>query len=464
MAVSSRVNSTQSLAASNLYRRGADAIAEIRRGDCDRAVAQRSALFAFAVRTISAGIAYFSQVLLARWMGSFEYGIFVFVWIWVLILGGLIPIGLNTSVIRFIPEYEQHTKHALIRGLLFGNRILSICVGTGVALIGTAGLYIFSDQIENHYILPIYLALICLPLYALSEVQDGIARAFGWLDLALIPLYIMRPLLLLITMGGAYIAGLEMTAVTAAGAAILATWACGIIQLIFLNHRTKRRIKPGRREYQYDLWIKTSLPILLIEGFDIFLQNTDVIVLSAFYSPSDVAVYFAALKTMSLIVFVRFAVSAAVAHRFSAHHASGDQEQLASVIRDAVHWTFWPSLAGAIAILALGYPLLSLFGSDFTAGYPAMFVLAVGFLIRAAMGPAEYLLNMLGEQKACAGVLFSSAVLNLVLNILLIPPLGLLGAASATAMSLILASLLFFIVAKRRLGLDISIRQKNSPH
>ncbi|MFQ5626838.1 MAG: oligosaccharide flippase family protein, partial [Methyloligellaceae bacterium] len=73
----------------------------------DNAATQRAALFAFAIRVVSAGIAFFSQVLLARWMGSFEYGIFVFVWVWVLILGGFAPLGLSTSCMRFVPEYRE---------------------------------------------------------------------------------------------------------------------------------------------------------------------------------------------------------------------------------------------------------------------------------------------------------------------------------------------------------------------
>ena len=62
-------------------------------GSGDHASTSRAAVMAFLIRVVSAGIAYLSQVLLARWMGSFEYGVFVFVWVWVLILGGLAPLG-----------------------------------------------------------------------------------------------------------------------------------------------------------------------------------------------------------------------------------------------------------------------------------------------------------------------------------------------------------------------------------
>ena len=86
-----------------------------------------------------------------------------------------------------------------------------------------------------------------------------------------------------------------------------------------------------------------------------------------------------------------------------------------------------------------------------------MFVLAVGFLVRASMGPAEFVLNMLGEQGLCALVLVVSAVLDVALSFALVPAFGMLGAATATSIALVTAALMNFVVARRRLELEISI-------
>src|SRR3954471_14380149 len=60
----------------------------------DMSRAQRIAGTAFLIRVMSAALIYLSQVLLARWMGSFEFGIYIYVWTWVLLLGGLVDLGL----------------------------------------------------------------------------------------------------------------------------------------------------------------------------------------------------------------------------------------------------------------------------------------------------------------------------------------------------------------------------------
>ncbi|MEQ1671001.1 MAG: flippase [Hyphomicrobium sp.] len=430
--------------------------------DGEREKTQRDAILAFAVRVLSAGLLYLSQIVLARWMGSFEYGIYVAVWTWVLILGGLAHFGLNTASIRLAPEYRETQDFEALRGLIRGARLAALASSTAVMLIGLGGVYFLQAKIESHFVLPVYLALFCIPLYALTDVQDGIGRGNAWMGVALIPPYVLRPLLLLGAMIGANAYGLPMTAATAAAAAIAATWATGIIQLLLINRRIAASIAKGPRRYAFKSWLKVSLPLVLISGCELALQNTDVLVISRFMTPTDVGIYFAAGKTMALIMFVHYAVGSAVAHKFAALNARGDKEGLRAFVKDAVNWTFWPSLAGAVFILALGKPLLWCFGPQFDAGYPVMCILVVGFLFRSSMGPAEYLLNMLGEQALCATVLLAAAILNIALNFALVPSFGLIGAALATSISLVMVALMNSVVVWRRLDIEIAI-WKNLP-
>ncbi len=104
-------------------------------------------------------------------------------------------------------------------------------------------------------------------------------------------------------------------------------------------------------------------------------------------------------------------------------------------------------------ILAFGRPLLSLFGAGFEAGYDVMFILAIGMLARAAVGPAERLLNMLGERKQCAAVYAIAFAINLALCVILIPRIGIEGAAIATSTALVAESLMFYRVAQAAAGL-----------
>jgi O-antigen/teichoic acid export membrane protein len=160
---------------------------------------------------------------------------------------------------------------------------------------------------------------------------------------------------------------------------------------------------------------------------------------------------------LALVAFVNFSVSAAVAHRFTEYHVSGDRERLSTFLAESIRWTFWPSLVAMALILAVGRPFLWLFGKGFVDGYPIMFVLAIGLLARAAVGPVERLLNMLGQQNICALVYALSFAINIIGCAILIPFIGTIGAAAATSVALVVESILLFIVTKRRLGLHVFI-------
>ncbi len=428
----------------------------------ERERTQRNAVIAFSVRCLSAALMYGTQIILARWMGSFDYGIYVLVWTWVLILGGLSHFGLSLASIRLVPVYREREDLDGLRGLTVGSRLAALACGTAIMALGLTGIWLFEPLIEHHFVLPLYLGLICIPLFALTDVQDGLGRGNAWMSVALVPPYILRPMLLLAAMYVAHAQGAAMTAPTAAAAAIIATWASGLIQTVLLNARLRDSVPRGDRSYRFGAWLKISLPLLVILFCEVLLQNTDILVISRYMSPSDLAIYYAAGKSMALIMFVHYAVGSAVANRFATLNARGDREGLKAFVRDSVNWTFWPSLGCALIILAFGKPLLWLFGPQFEAGYPVMCILVVGFLFRSSMGPAEYLLNMLGEQALCATVLFAAAVLNIALNFALVPTYGLIGAATATSISLVMLALMNSIVVWRRLAIEIAI-WKNLP-
>ncbi len=419
----------------------------------DTATAKKVAGGAFLFRVGNAGIAFASQILLARWMGESEYGIYVYVWTWVLLLGGMTSLGLASAPQKFIPEYADGGDHALLRGFLLGSRLLSMVFATVVTAVGLLALWLFGDVLDHWAIVPLVLALVCVPMYVLTDVQDGIARTYNWIDVALAPAYLVRPLLILALLAALSWAAYAPTAVTAMAATIVATWVTAIAQLALLEKRLRARTPRGPRAFAPRTWMAVSLPIFMVEGFYLLLAYTDVLVLSAFREPHEVGVYYAAVKVMSLVAFVSFSVSAAVAHRFTEYAVAGERERLETMVRDAARWTFWPSLGGAVIILALGWPILWLFGPAFVEGYPVLFVIAIGLLARATVGPLERLLNMLGQQNVCAAVYGGAFLLNIALAIALVPGFGMMGAAAATSLTLVMESILLFVITRRRLGL-----------
>ena len=113
----------------------------------DRSLAQRVASAAFLIRVLAAGLAFASQVLLARWMGTFEFGIYVYVFTWLMVIGAVVDVGLASAAQRFIPQYSEKGAWSQLRGFLSGSRWLAFWFAMVVSI---AGLFII--QALDHWL------------------------------------------------------------------------------------------------------------------------------------------------------------------------------------------------------------------------------------------------------------------------------------------------------------------------
>lgn len=422
-------------------------------GGSDSSLARRLAGAAFLIRVVSAVIAFLSQIVLARWLGGFQFGVYVYAWTWVLLLGGMVDLGLGSAAQRFIPEYAEREQFALLRGFLRGSRWLACLIATTIAGAAAGLIVALSPHIAPADVVPLFIACATLPVYGLLQVQSGIARSYGWVNLALSPAYVIRQVLLLALLACAFAAELAMNAVTATLTAAVASWAVALGQSVVLDRRLVAKIEPGPRAYAVGSWLSIAAPIFVVEAFYLLLTYSDVIVLQQFRPADEVGVYYAAAKTMALVAFIYFSVAQTLAHKFAEYHVAGDRRRLADFLAVAVRMTFWPSLGSIVVLLVFGKPLLRMFGHDFVSGYYLMFIIAVGLLARASVGPAERVLNMLGERHSCALIYAGAFAINLVLCFVLIPRMGIAGAAVAGAIALVSESVSLFVVAKIRLGL-----------
>jgi len=419
--------------------------------------ARRMALLIFAIRVVGAGLAYLSQIILARWMGAHEYGIYSLVWTWIIILGIFACCGFSSSPNRFIPEYTEKNDLDHLRGFLLSSRLLALAVATLIAAAGMLFVWLIRPVIDAYYVLPAIIILFALPLFSPGSVQDGIARSYDWPLLAMMPTFIWRPLLILGIILALVLSGQPATAVTAAIAAVIATWTVALTQYLTLKSKLRTRVEPGPRAYQLGPWLAVSLPMLLVEGILQLITSADVIMVSLWHPPEEVAVYFAASKTLALVHFVYFAVRAASAHRFSKLHHAGDHEGLSEYVRTATRWTFLPSLAAGFMLLLIAPLLLKLFGAGFERGYPLIAILMAGVIARASVGPADALLSMSGHQRVCASIYALTFGVNVALNFLFIPMLGLPGAALATALAILFEAICLATAARRKLNVNTFI-------
>ena len=393
------------------------------------------------------------QVFLARWLGLFEYGIYAYVWVWIYMLALVAPMGLNDGAVKFIAEYLGKEDWAHLHGVMRVVTFLPIVSSIASALMGAFVIWMLSDQIEAYYVLPLLTGMIFVPLFSVADVQEGVARGFGWMNFAYIPNYIFRPLMVVLFTGGAYYIFGSANAVTAIWAGIAAIAISMTVQRVLLSRKIRTTVKAAEPSYKTRAWVIYSAPLILICTFELILANMDMIMLGYFKDPDVVGVYFSATRIHNLVCFIQFAAVSIAAPRFSRLHAMGSLDELNQFMKGIAHLMFWPTLGAFLFLLVFGSWVLSWFGEGFEAGYLAMVILVGGLLVRNTVGPIEYLLNMTGNQNASLMALGTAGIVNLCFNALWIPDYGMQGAAMATALSYVVGTSLLVILLKRRLGM-----------
>ncbi|RZK82819.1 MAG: lipopolysaccharide biosynthesis protein, partial [Methylobacterium sp.] len=160
----------------------------------------RTALDVFAIRIASAGFAYGAQVLTARLMGWQEYGIFATVWVWTAMVGHSVTLGLSQGACRFLPVDQARGDLDHARGYLVAGAVAIGGAALAVALLGAAVLTLWPGWVAGPYRAPLLVAALVLPLFALQDYLEGLARSQNWAVLAIAPPYLLRQTVMMVAM------------------------------------------------------------------------------------------------------------------------------------------------------------------------------------------------------------------------------------------------------------------------
>ncbi|NET32671.1 MAG: oligosaccharide flippase family protein [Cyanothece sp. SIO1E1] len=417
----------------------------------------QGASIAFLLQTTGVGLAYGMQILLAQWMGAAEYGTYQYAITWGTFLAFLAGLGLPLVVLRSISEYRTREDWPRVKGVITSSWQQTLIASLSIALLGTAVMQLRPVYQLLNSSLSLLLGLWTVPLLALMNLQREIARAFRHIALAYAPSLVIWPLM---TMAGAFLylqTHHTLTSVPVIGTAMLGLGVVLAIQHFCFRQLLATTLWHVRPVYELRQWLMAALPLLLIDGAFVVLGQTDVLMIGTLLDSEAVGFYSAALQTARWVNFALFAVNAIAAPMFASLYAQGDRAALQKIISAVAHWVFWPGIAIAIGLIGLAQPILSIFGPEFVQARAEIAVLSVGQLVNVGVGSVGYLLIMTGHQRQCAYVATSSALLNLVLNAIGIPWLGILGAALATAVTMATWNLWMLVLVIKHIRVNSSI-------
>ncbi|HKJ96018.1 MAG TPA: polysaccharide biosynthesis C-terminal domain-containing protein, partial [Gammaproteobacteria bacterium] len=221
-----------------------------------------------------------------------------------------------------------------------------------------------------------------------------------------------------------------------------------------------RRVRP---EYHTRYWIRTSLPMLVMLGMSLVMNQLDTIMLGAINGTDAAGLYFPLARMSQLAAFGLLSANAIVAPMISELHTAGQRDRLQRLLTLAAIGTSAITLTVVVGFWLFGEWILGLFGAEFVAGYPALLVLLLGQVVNAFCGPVGFMMTMTGHQDRASLVVIGGALVNATLNALLIPQYGIMGASVATGISIAFWNLwmLFEVWRRHRLNTSVFARWPN---
>lgn len=411
----------------------------------------KGASFTLAVRVYGAALAYLIQLYLARSMGAEQLGIFVFAWTWLSLVAFLMPLGFDTALVRFLATFVGKKQWHHAKGVIRLGYIATLIASLTVTVLGLAFIWL-TGELTEPYTLALTVATASIPVLALVNLQEGIARGFNWIYQVSLPRFALRPTLFLLVVLCIMAAGYPVrssSVICAMSAACLLTW---LYQYWRYRRSLSAEVTKAAGSRNTRQWLFVALPMVFVVSFEQLLANTDIVMLGMMESPAATGIYNIAVRIAGIALFIFFAVSVFSAPRIADLYSQNRLEDLirfSSKVRLSIAL---PTVGGLLVLVTFGAPLLDMFGPEFSVAYGPMVVLCIGVGARALAGPVDNLMTMTGQQNKLAKVLGIVALLNIGINSVLIPLYGAMGAALATTASAITELSWVSILAGRHIG------------
>ena len=398
----------------------------------------KGAGISFVGKVASTGFKYLTQVILAWLLGAELFGLYT-LGIVLYQFGELFArMGLESGAVRYVSIHHTARDASRLKGILLYALGLPFCSGL---VFGTA-LFVASNPIaeiifdQPEFAPALRLFAIALPFGASMTVTAFATRGF---HTTLYYVYIWELLLPLTNLVlAAFLCTVGFGLWGAALAWVLAV-ITGLVAAVYFLQRLfpaigRRNIQPVFEGKQL---LRFSLPLSVGDFLWLVMIWTDMLLLGYFRSPAEVGVYRAASQTALLMTLFAASLNSIFAPIIADLHHRKSLQKMGQLFQSTTRWSFSASLPLFLIVAVAGQDILSFFGEAFEVGWLPLVILATGQLVRAATGAAVDMLIMSGNQYTKLFGDMGSALANIVLNILLIPRWGIMGAAVATGISII---------------------------
>ncbi len=398
----------------------------------------KGGMVSFIAKLVAVPISLLTSFILAKYYGAETVGDLALITSFLTISTLFVTIGLDSSLIRFIPE--QLSKHGFfgVRVIFLNAVKIVILTGFLVTLICLYSVSLLATQLFKNINLEqwLYVATFLIVIVSLSNISTAVVRSLQRVELLSI-LQLLQPFLwltFLVVMtrwfysvdGPFYTYFLSLT---------IAAMASTVVVFKLFGYKKNLKKQADHVMYSPSEMLEISWPMFLIGGMGLVISQTDILMLGAMTKAEEVGVYSIVMKLGMGVNFILMSINTVLAPKFSELYYGNRIDELSVVATKSAKLTFVCTLPIILILGFLGEYILGYFSKVFVEGYTALVFILLGQFVNIMCGSVGYFLTMTGEQKAFNYIIFMGGGVNILLNLLLIPKYGIDGAAAASFVS-----------------------------
>ncbi len=379
----------------------------------------------------------YSYRLIVSRLGSESYGLISLAFAVVGILSIFTSIGLDFGITRYISYYKSKNDLPRLKGTFFSAFKISFVLSIIFSIILFFSSNFISNNLFHNQNLSIILKIFSLVLIfqSVRKIITETLRAFKKINYYVISLNIIEPVInLILTLIFIYL-GYHLIGISIAY--VSAVFISLAISIYFLEKKVFPVFTSKIASiYENKELISYSWPLMFSTALARFIVWTDILFLGFYKTVSDVGIYNTAIPTAQLLLIAPTAILNLFVPIITELIAKNNPDEIKTVYQTTTKWIFFINLPITLFFIINSTSLLRiLFGAEYSIGFISLIILSIGYFINSILFASRYMLDSLKKTKFILLNTIIVTIINIILNLILIPKYGILGAAIATALT-----------------------------
>lgn len=375
-----------------------------------------------------------------------------------------VPMSMNVEMgsVRYLSKYAAEKQDALAAGFIrFVVHVIVLMTGLMV-LIG--GGYLLGANNTGQELWAYAIALSAAPIIAMSRLSSKNAVVFDAVLSGTLPRMLVRPLLFIVFVGGAFIVGASMSAISIVLMYLASAIVAYAMQYVLLRKYFQKYLAVAPDYSEKWQWLKTGVMLSPLLVMNEFLRDVIITSASVSLAKDQVALLVIAISLIGVLSFAVTSVDIALTSRVAQALMNSATERARKLMAMAASLKCLAVLIVGTCVVLLRDPILSLLGDDYVAAGSGLVMLMAMPASSAILGPGDMVLTVLGHRKY---VLIAS-LCGLVATATLTIGGGLLGgfrwAAAGAAIASVLQQALLYAFCRLHTDVDPSIMALRYAH